>query len=456
MKIDTVDLQTCYTIGQINILNDRRNKIQEHVLRQSLTNSVNKKIIWSLTPRFGKSYLTNLFFKVSNEKLSGQHLVIAPQIGILDQWKKDVSVDNVIYVTVKTASTKAFIKKYENTIFISIIYDEADEGISSANALIYPKVLALNSIYKFALSGSFSNQNINFLKERDFDYMFKINSDEGVLMKILPQHEIINIPVILSGKEKEKYYLYYKKIEFFLSPFKKLFPDNNYAEYVINCCRYVDVPYKIIFTENNETKEIVKSGKQWCEYFSEVFKWEKYVLYNKKKNYNLYREYINTLIDECDSKISKIEEIIKKHSDEKGIIFVQKSEFSNKLGNIKNVLPYHSRLAKTVITENLNSFRNSTNKVLCSIAMTNRGFTETSISYCIRAGYNSKQNTFEQQLARCLTFDEVGNEPKIYNLYIEDFIYNDEYILSKEKIKLLKSQKNKIVTWGENNEKINM
>ena len=446
MKIETVDVELCSSIGKNINLNERRNIIQSHVLRQSLINSKSKRIIWALTPRFGKSYLTNSFFKAANVKLNGLHLVIAPQIGILDQWKKDVSVTNVMYVTVKTASTKKFLKMYEDKLFISIIYDEADEGISSSNALVYPKVLELKSIYKFALSGTFSSEKINFFKKKDFDYMFEIDTDQGVLMKILPEHTIVNIPIILSLKERQDYYLYHKKIEFFLSSFKKIFPDGNYAEHVINCCVYNDKNFTIATSKDCN---VVKSGKEWCEYFSKLFGWDKYVIYNKKKNYNLYRMKINSLIDECNSKVNKIDQLLQKHKNEKGIIFVQRGEFSNFLSEKLNVLPYHSNLGKAKVKEMLDEFRASKNKVLCSIAMTNRGFTEADVSFCIRAGYNSKEPTFNQQIARCLTFDEDGNEPIIYNLYVEDFLYNDEKIISREKVKLIKSQKNKIVSWGE-------
>lgn len=446
MKIETVTTELCYSIGKNIILNERRNIIQNHVLRQSLINSKSKKIIWALTPRFGKSYLSDLFFRNANIKLEGLHLVIAPQLGILDQWKKDVSVDNILFVTVKTASTKKFLKQHENTVFISIIYDEADEGVSSSNALVYPLVLGLKSIYKFALSGSFGSANINFFKSKGFDYMFEIDTDQGVLMKILPEHTIVNIPIILSLKEKQDYYLYHKKIEFFLKPFKNIFPDGNYAEYIINCCVYSDERKSISFPNKGE---IIKSGKEWCEYFSKLFGWDKYVIYNKKKNYNIYRMKINTLMDECNSKVCKIQHLLQKHKNEKGIIFVQRGEFSSFLSEKLNVLPYYSQLGKTKVKENLDEFRASKNKVLCSIAMTNRGFTEADVSFCIRAGYNSKEPTFKQQIARCLTFDEHGNDPVIYNLYVEDFLYNDEFILSREKIKLLKSQKNKIVSWGE-------
>lgn len=426
-------------VKSINGLNNKRDWLQKHVFESLINNTNNKKIVVSAFPRFGKTRVSRLLIQTLNNKFEGNHLIIVPTNIIKAEFNKfllESNINNVIVSTHSGVFSKSFNREEE---FLSIIYDEADFGVSSQKSILWTKCLDLKSRWKMCLSGTFGYDNLKLLEQKGFDVMFDINIDDGVLIGTLPSFDVYNLAVDLTLEEQKKYAMLYNKTEEILKPYRQLFPLGNTCEYAISTITFGKHYIKI--------GDNVKSGDDWMNVLMKYTGWQSGVLLGRKRNYNLYRAKMDDILESSKNKLKTINEIVNKFNDKKGIVFTTRTETCDELEKTNNnIIAYH---AKSVEKDIIELFRNNVKRVIVSVNKLSRGFTESGIDYAINSNYNGKSNTYIQKIGRALSMSEetINKNPFIVNLYCKEYVINDIQIIPKDLMRLKKAQENTLVDW---------
>jgi superfamily II DNA or RNA helicase len=433
-------------VKSINGLNNKRNWLQKHVFESLIRSSKNKKVIGSLFVRFGKSRLSKLLIEGLNTNFTGKHLIICPTNIIKDEFKKFLSESNISNVIISTYAGIFSNKFNKEEEFLSIIYDEADFGVSSNKSILWTKCLDLKSRWKMCLSGTFEYDNLKLLENKGFDTMFTIDIDDGVLIGTLPSFDVYNLGVDLTIEEKKKYTLLNSKSEEILKPYRQLFPVGNWCEYAISSITFGKQYIKI--------QDQTKTGNEWMDVLMKYTGWQAGVLLGRKKNYNLYRIKMDDIVESSTNKLKTINKIVEKFNNNKGIIFTTRTETCDTLESFNNnIISYH---AKSKEKDILDLFRTNVKRVIVSVNKLSRGFTESGIDYAINSNYNSKQNNYTQKIGRALSMSEetIDKNPFIVNLYCKEYTENDIQIIPKDFKRLKKAQEGMLVDWIEEIEQI--
>jgi DNA-binding Xre family transcriptional regulator len=433
-------------IKDIKLLNDKRDFVQKLVFESLIRNSKNKKIIAALHVRAGKTRVSKLLIEGLNNNFTGKHLIICPTNIIKDEFKKFLSESNISNVIISTYSGIFSNKFNREEEFLSIIYDEADFGVSSNKSILWTKCLDLKSRWKMCLSGTFEYDNLKLLENKGFDTMFTIDIDDGVLIGTLPSFDVYNLGVELTVEEKKKYTLLISKSEEILKPYRQLFPVGNTAEYAISTITFGKQYIKI--------GDDVATGDEWMQILMIHTKWQAGVLLGRKKNYNLYRTKMDDIVESSTNKLKTINKIVEKFNNNKGIIFTTRTETCDTLeSSNNNIISYH---AKSKEKDILDLFRTNVKRVIVSVNKLSRGFTESGIDYAINSNYNSKQNNYTQKIGRALSMSEetIDKNPFIVNLYCKEYTENDIQIIPKDFKRLKKAQEGMLVDWIEEIEQI--
>ena len=426
----------------LSSVKNKRIKIQDIAYNNILQETKSKKVILSAFPRFGKSYFVLNFIKNLNNKFNSKHLVIAPTTHIVKEFNKlfkEHNITNVVCSTLAGCFTKRFQLNYNNTVWCSIYYDEADYAVSSVNSQKFSKVLNFNSRWKICLSGTFSHENIKLLSSKGFDTLFEISVDDGILLGVLPRFNTYNLSIPLTIQERNQYYQYHILQEKLLLPYTTMFGD--IAEYAISSIENNDK----LFTLNG----VCKTGKEWLQDMLILTGWKDVgILIGRKRQWNETRSKMNDILANSYNKKAVIQDILKKLNNNKGIIFTSRKEICDELQNMNPYIKaYHSDSDDSSILEDF-KLNNNIKAIACVDKLT-RGFTETGISYAINSTYNSKRNSYIQKISRALSIDENNKEVIIINLYCGEFTVNGKTIITKDYSRLMRAQENDIVEWIE-------
>lgn len=432
-------------VKKIPVLNDKRNWLQNTVVRSSLENTKSKKYIWSLHPRAGKNYtclkLINLYDKKYSNPLK-MHLMICPTIHIKEEFDKlmhSEGIFNTVSVTCSGAFSKSFVSKFSNYEWGIIFYDEADFGVSSDKSIKWSEVLNFKSSHKVCLSGTFDDSNVTYLEQNGFDTLFEITIEDGGYMETLPTFTTYNYGVDLSHSEQLEYSRIHDYMETLIAPYRRLFTEGNWAEYAISMIGGGKHLIKI--------NGVTKTSNHWLEMISEHTGWNYGVILGRKKRYLEHRALLNNILENSEGKINAINEIVNSTED-KGIIFTSRKETCDLIANQNNnVVSYHSGTDNS--KEVLKEFNTGNKKAIISVNKISRGFTNSGIGYAINSSYNSTSNGYIQKISRALSLDEKNKnkEAKIINLYCKNFIINNKEYITRDYLRLMKAQKGASVEW---------
>lgn len=416
---------------------EKRQYIQTTVVESCIRNTKSKKIILSLHPRCGKSYIALDIIKRLNSLFKGNHLIICPTLQIVKEFKKLFKSNNIHNVIVSTLSG-VFSKKFKQEEYLSVFYDEADYAISSVSSQKFYKCLFLKSRWKVSMSGTYSKENLKVLESHQFDTVFDIDIDTGVQLGTLPSFNTYNLSVELTPQEKQLYYQLEVNQQMLIKPYQQLFNDGNWANYAISM---IDKSNKVL-----KINGVTKLSKQWLADLVKQTGWNEGVFLGRKKKYNENRNKQNEILENSENKLKAISEYVSRNNS-KGIVFTSKKDICDKLESLNsNIVSYHSDTDNDSVLED---FKVNNKRAIACVNRLSRGFTESGISYAINSSYNSKENSYIQKISRALSIDDnsVNKEVNIINLYCKEFMINNQQVITKDYQRLVKAQNNQLCEW---------
>ena len=209
---------------------------------------------------------------------------------------------------------------------------------------------------------------------------YKITLDECVTLGLVAPYEIYCVPVELNEEDKAKY--------------KKA---NN---------KFVQAKYRIGgFNTFDDAKAILAKKIQGDAGAAKMF-------------FDAIRER-KQVVQHSTAKIEVAKQLIKKHHEDRILVFSGTNSFTDDMADALGGLSYHSGYSKARREKILDGFSQRSHRVLCSTKALNQGFNVPDASIGIIAGLDSKALPMIQRLGRLLRLHEnkIG---KVYVLYVKD------------------------------------
>lgn len=316
--------------------------------------------ILNLCPRFGKIFTTiNIL-----EKLNPKSVLIAyPDNKIKDSWKTDFEKrgyddSNVTY------TTHLSLKKYTDNMYDLVVLDEihllSEAQIEAASELleINPNVLGLTGTMT-----SYTTQTL--YDELDLDVVATYSIETAINEGVIVDYEITVVKVALDSKRK-----------------------NNY-------------------------KGKVRTEKQQFDAYGYVIN----SLEAQGKSTMFLRLARMRIIQNSIAKMEKTRELLKKHKDERVLVFCGVTKIADQLG----IPSYHSKKEEKEIFDN---FVNGKGKHLAVVKIGNTGVTYKPLNRVIINYFDSNGENLAQKINRCMAM-EYDNPDKKAQIYI---ISSDETV----------------------------
>jgi superfamily II DNA or RNA helicase len=316
--------------------------------------------ILNLCPRFGKIYTTiNIL-----EKLKPKSILIAyPDNKIKDSWKKDFETrgyddSNVTY------TTHLSIKKHLEEAFDLIVIDEIhllSEAQIEATREMIDKHMEFNHIggHVLGLTGTLSNWTERTLEEElDLHVLATYPIEQAIKEGVIVDYEITVVRVPLDNKHK-----------------------NNY-------------------------KGKVRTEKQQFDAYGYVID----SLERQSKPTMFLRLARMRIIQNSVAKMDKTRELLKKHKDERVLVFCGITKIADALG----IPSYHSKKEEKEIFDN---FVAGKGKHLAVVKIGNTGVTYKPLNRVIINYFDSNGENLAQKINRCMAM-EYDNPDKKAHIYI--------------------------------------
>lgn len=306
-------------------------------------------------------------------------LVLVPTTQLQDQfaeefkkWDYENVLDRVDILCYQSAH------KLEGEHYHIVICDEVHLGLSK----IYRRFFENNTYDKLLCMTATvpeEEEYRNYLFEIA-PMRYQISLDECVALGLVAPYEIVCIPLELNEEDKQAY--------------KKA---NN---------KFVSAKYRIGGFNTFDDAKAILAGK----------------LDGDKGGAKMFFDSIRErkqVVQHSASKIVKAKELIKKHKNDKVIVFSGTNAFTDSMGEALEAFTYHSGFTQTQRKRIINEFKKEKNAILCSTKALNQGFDVPDISVGIIAGLDSKSLPMIQRVGRILRLNKnkVG---KVYILYIKD------------------------------------
>lgn len=319
--------------------------------------------ILNLCPRFGKIYTTiNII-----EQLKPKSILIAyPDNKIRDSWKKDFETrgyddSNVTY------TTHLSIKKHLEESFDLIVLDEIH--LLSEAQIEATGVLIENNDCVLGLTGTLSsNTEDTLFMELGLDVIATYSIDQAIQEGVIVDYEITVVRVPLDNKRK-----------------------NNYK------------------------------GKQRTEKQQfDSYGWVIDSLERQGKSTMFLRLARMRIVQNSVAKMEKTRELIKKHKDERVLVFCGVTKIADQLG----IPSYHSKKEEKQIFED---FASGKGKHLAVVKIGNTGVTYKPLNRVIINYFDSNGENLAQKINRCMAM-EYNNPDKKAQIYI---VSSDEEVEAK-------------------------
>ena len=323
--------------------------------------------ILNLCPRFGKIYTTiNII-----EKLKPRSILIAyPDNKIKESWKKDFETRGYDDSSV-TYTTHLSLKKYTEEEYDLVVIDEI-HLLSEAQIEVSKEIL-FNNKHILGLTGTLSK------------------STEQTLEEELDLHVIANYPIELAIEE------------------------GVIVDYQITV---VTVP--LDNTRKQQYKNKLRTEKQQFDAYGYVID----SLERQGRATMFLRLARMRIIQNSVSKMEKTRELLKKHKDERVLVFCGVTKIADQLG----IPSYHSKKEEKEVFDN---FVSGKGKHLAVVKIGNTGVTYKPLNRVIINYFDSNGENLAQKINRCMAM-EYDNPDKKAQIYI---------VCSKETVELRWLQK---------------
>jgi len=207
--------------------------------------------------------------------------------------------------------------------------------------------------------------------------------------------------------------------------------------------------------------------------------WSSLNIYNRVSTFMDFVEKRNTIIGTSNVKLQAILKIIETSIDVPTIIYVHSTDFAeevvetiNNVNNQKIAIAYHSQIkSRPLINPETNEYylyksgakkdspkifgktllrrmyleglQKGLFKILVTVASLNEGLNVPKLARVILTAGSQNNITYQQRKARVFTIDpeNLAKESTVINLYFDDFLFKGVQQISRDKIKLLKRQK---------------
>ena len=223
----------------------------------------------------------------------------------------------------------------------------------------------------------------------------RVTTKEASNLGLISEFTIYNVPLSLTGKEKESY----KNAN---SNFARLFPIFDRNLKIMYACMKPDVYEQHLMRQGKSLDEENKTYPYQCNA----------AMTNRKK-----------LLYNASSKIEAVKYLCGLYPERKTIIFSQTIDFADKvteeLGD--TCVSFHSKLGKKARKANLDKLIDNRTKVtrISTAKALNEGVNVPDISMAIIASGTSKVKDLIQRIGRAVRWEE-GKQALIFHLYIED------------------------------------
>lgn len=382
----------------------------------------------------GKTYMSvdliRRIRKVTNEKI----IVVVPTSTLFLSWSAMLeSFENVeLYVL------KSFTMSKKTYDCHTLIIDEVDRA--AGDSVYFNTALSITKKkYTVVLAAKLEESHVEFLEKHGLACINYIEKNVFELLQLGPKSQLITVPVELTYREKVSYAKVMSSIDIIDDWFKDLALGNKL---------YFFLP-QILSSKGDVfiNDWIIIYNRKWPDKTKEQIRG---MLKGKAANFMKLIKERQTILFNAENKRIIIDKILA-FENKKAFLFFNSVEAVN-LYSRPNVVPYHSKLSKKQRDLNLIEFFKG--KSISSIKGLIYGFdleTESKrlnvphvdVSLAINSSYNSSKIVSIQKDGRIKRNDKknINKIATSYYLFVDDFMYNNEKIMSQEKIWLLKSIK---------------
>lgn len=424
--------QEIIEISAIAGINEKKNNIQDKFLNTSIRN----KFSLILAPTgFGKTtmgikYIQRLR-KVTEEKV----IIIVPTTDLFNNWT--TKLRGISNIEVYVVNSYVFNPKdYEcHTLIVDEVHrftNRESEHFSTVFDITRRK-------FTLCFSATMEWHHLDFLKEKGLKVICNLETKLARRFGIVPKAEIINVPVEFTKREKLFYNSIQKNIEEVCSMFMPLGLENKVYSLLGSIMSNRSIAYHTaeeLFPDSTAQELAKMSG----------------VIIGKASQFmKLIRER-KVLLNNAENKYKAVEKILDL---EKKSSFIFMSNIDS-IENIKrnDIVPYHSKIPKKKRDENMKRFLTedvhlvSIKSVTTGLDLETKcqelGVPPKDVDLVVNVGYNSSKVESTQKSGRANRID-LTNENKIaktYNIYVDDYVFDNKLVISQEKIWLKRSQAN--------------
>lgn len=414
--------------------------------------------------------------------------VLTPSMVIQNQWKEALLAANIADVKLRTIDS--LISNYDGRRYRTelLIVDEIHKFFTdvaytfiSGERIIYTHILGLTGTKPI-------NDLTRFNKLAPV--LDTISIKEAIANGWISNYIEFNYGLDFTSTNKDLYVQLSKPITDTLQLFKGVhthigIPAIKSPVELIRCCTNgyihkwfdnVDNIWKTARVDSSNMCNLVARTMGWSvdmdittERGKEInYNWAPSAIKERCQNFNNVVKRRNDLINNNKTKLNAVLEIVTKFANKKGIIFNQSTEFADNITNCINIkqpkhaVCYHTNIESRYMTDEygrtittlagvpkkfgkttlkrlaLDGLRNNTHKILVTVMALDTGFDVEDINLAIITSgtINPMQDLQRKGRSFRLNPDDKDEVVLIFNLYMKDFEYNGNDVVSRDRIKL--------------------
>jgi len=490
------------TINPVNKYAGTRTERQQIAIEKWQRNGYKGTL--DIIPRFGKTRLGIMAAKIYNNYYPKTSiLVVVPNANLVNQWLDEIKAfENEKLSNKMFVITRNVYNDMNTKSFGFIIYDEVHKYLTSIAT--YSKLtedMAISSTVGLGLTGTIPSDKYQYNKLNSIlPIIDKISESEAIKNNWINKYDEYNLGLIMSHDEKVNYIKYSKFITSTLNLFKGLskqmnslkLPNNEYfgfkSDYdVITACLAgaYDINNRMRL-KGNIIRDYIAASMGWSnklnlheDYDAQIdVYWSPTNIFNRVKTFNEFVRDRNELLNSSLIKLEAVLNIINSDYEIPTIIYTGNVDFAEELVQAINnsigldcAIAFHSKITSRPIIDDatgeyftyksgakkglpklfgatllkrkyMEGLNNGKYKVLITVDSLNEGLNVPKLSRVILTAGTLSSSTYKQRKARVLTLDpnNLEKESKVINIYFDDFNYNNELIISRDKTKLLSRQ----------------
>ena len=429
-------------INKISNLNSRKDAIQNLVITEWINGGGNG--IFTGFTSIGKSFTICKIIKITNKDPDKTICVIVPTTDLKTDLLKDINTFGLknVEVYVVNSLANALVKRDEPKYYDVVIADEI-HSLCGANSVYFSEIIPrIKRKHFFGVSATLERDHVQYLNNLGLNIFFDVPLEDGYRTNVIPEYCIYNIPVELTDKEKEEYFLVQRDYQYVVDVFTKVNPYSPVtAIQTVLAKTPKGKPRKKIrydgtlgYAEDFIAKFAEKLGKSEGQIIG---------LANTWRNSMMKRR---AILGNCENSILKTIEIAN-YIKEQAIIVCSKIDIATSIAKaLPSASPYHSKLTPKQKTAVLAAFANGELNDVAVVNSLKMGYNNDKIRFLIRQGYTSKALDLTQFLGRLMRPDK-DNPDKfsiLINVYVNDFEWKGKMQMSQQKKWLVNA------LWGRN------